>query len=55
MNRIRADRSIASADAIQLACAAQAQVDLFLANDRRLAGKTIPGLQFIANLSFDYL
>ena len=53
--RIRADRSIASADAIQLACAAQARVDLFLTNDRRLARKTIPGIQFIADLSFDYL
>ena len=52
---IRADRSIAPADAIQLACAAQARVDLFLTNDRRLARKTIPGIQFIADLSFDYL
>lgn len=53
--RIRADRSIASADAIQLACAAQARVDLFLTNDRRLARKTIAGIQFIADLSFDFL
>jgi predicted nucleic acid-binding protein len=53
--KIRADRSIASADAIQLACAAQARVDLFLTNDRRLARKNIPGIQFIADLSFDYL
>ena len=49
--RIRADRSIAPADAMQLACAAQARVDLFLTNDRRLARKTIPGIQFIADLS----
>jgi predicted nucleic acid-binding protein len=53
--RIRVDRSIAPADAIQLACAAQAGVDLFLTNDRRLLGKTIPGIQFIADLSFKYL
>jgi predicted nucleic acid-binding protein len=53
--RIRADRSIAPADAMQLACAAQARVDLFLTNDRRLARKAIPGIQFIADLSFDYL
>jgi uncharacterized protein len=53
--RIRADRSIAPADAIQLACAAQGRVDLFLTNDRRLCRKTIPGIQFIADLSFDYL
>jgi predicted nucleic acid-binding protein len=53
--RIRAVHAIAPADAIQLACAAQAKVDLFLTNDRRLAGKTIPGIQFIADLNFDYL
>jgi predicted nucleic acid-binding protein len=53
--RIRVDRSIAAPDAIQLACAAQAGVDLFLTNDRRLARKSIPGIQFIADLSFDYL
>lgn len=53
--RIRADRSIAPADAIQLACAAQARADLFLTNDRRLARKNIAGIQFIADLSFDYL
>ena len=51
--RIRADRSVGPADAIQLACAAQARVDLFLTNDRRLARKTIPGIQFVADLSFD--
>jgi predicted nucleic acid-binding protein len=53
--RIRSDRSIAPADAIQLACAAQAQVDLFLTNDLRLARKIIPGIQFIADLSFRFL
>jgi predicted nucleic acid-binding protein len=53
--RIRSDRTILPADAIQLACAAQAKVDLFLTNDRRLAKKTIPGIQFIADLNFDYL
>jgi predicted nucleic acid-binding protein len=53
--RIRSDRTVAPADAIQLACAAQAQVDLFLTNDRRLCGKTIPGIQFIADLGIDFL
>ena len=52
--QIRTDRSIAPADAIQLACAAQASVDLFLTNDRRLVRKVIPGIQFIADLSFNY-
>jgi uncharacterized protein len=53
--KIRVDRTIDAPDAIQLACAAQAGVDLFLTNDRRLARKNIPGIQFIADLSFDYL
>jgi predicted nucleic acid-binding protein len=48
--RIRADRSIGRSDAIQLACAAQARVDLFLTNDRRLAGRSVPGIQFLAGL-----
>lgn len=52
--RIRVDRSIRAPDAIQLACAAQARVDLFLTNDRRLFRKTIPGVQFIADLKFDF-
>jgi predicted nucleic acid-binding protein len=52
---IRQDRTIQPADAIQLACAAKAKVDLFLTHDRRLAKKTIPGIQFIADLNFDYL
>jgi len=53
--RIRTDRTIAPADAIQLACAAQAQVDLFLTNDRRLSGKTVPGIQFISDLEINFL
>jgi len=48
--RIRAKHRIAPADAIQLACASEARVDLFLTNDRGLAGKTIPGIQFVAGL-----
>ena len=52
---IRTDRTILPADALQLACAATAKVDLFLTNDRRLVKKTVPGIQFIADLAFDYL
>ncbi|MBM3460078.1 MAG: type II toxin-antitoxin system VapC family toxin [Armatimonadetes bacterium] len=48
--RIRVDKSIAPADAVQLACAAQAGVDLFLTNDRRLSRRIVPGVQFIADL-----
>ncbi len=53
--RIRVDRTISPADAIQLACAAEARVDLFLTNDRRLSRKIIPGIQFIAGLEIDFL
>ena len=48
--RIRRDRSIKSPDAIQLACAASARVDLFITNDARLSGKIIDGIQFIVSL-----
>jgi len=48
--RIRAKPGIAAADAIHLACAAEARVDLFLTNDRGLAGRIIPGIQFVAGL-----
>jgi len=47
---IRSDRTIRSADAIQLACAAAAQADLFITNDGRLMGKRINGIQFIVPL-----
>lgn len=47
---LRADRSIKSPDAIQLACAARASVDLFITNDARLSGKIIDGIQFIVSL-----
>jgi len=48
--RIRGTRGVSSADAIHLACAAQARTDLFLTNDKTLVGKVIPGIQFIAGL-----
>lgn len=53
--RIRKDRSIKAPDAIQLSCAAQARVDLFITNDSRLAGKVIPGIQFITSLEKAFL
>lgn len=49
-SRIRAEHNVAPADAIHLASAAQARVDLFLTNDRRLSRLTIPGIDFIAGL-----
>jgi predicted nucleic acid-binding protein len=47
---IRKDRNVKAPDAIQLACAAQARIDLFITNDDHLKGKVIPGIQFIAPL-----
>lgn len=52
---IRRDRSIRPPDAIQLACAAQARVDLFITNDDRLAAKTIAGIHFIQSLDRAFL
>lgn len=47
---IRCDRSIKPPDAIQLACAAAAGVDLFITNDQRLHSKHVEGVQFIVPL-----
>jgi predicted nucleic acid-binding protein len=47
---IRCDRSIKAPDAIQLACAAQARIDLFITNDDRLKNKLVTGVQFIMPL-----
>ena len=52
--RIRGSLGIAPADAIHLACAAQADTDLFLTNDKRLVGKFVPGIQFIASLETEF-
>jgi uncharacterized protein len=53
--RIRAKHGVSPADSIHLACAAQAQIDLFLTNDTALVGKVIPGIQFIAGLDSNLL
>lgn len=45
---LRQDRGLRPPDAIQLSCAAAAETDLFLTNDRRLQGKQVAGIQFIA-------
>ena len=47
---IRRDRSLRAPDAVQLACAAAAGVDLFITNDRRLQGKQVDSIQFIVAL-----
>ena len=52
---IRRDRSIRPPDAIQLACAAHARVDLFVTNDDRLTTRSITGIQFIQSLERAFL
>jgi len=47
---IRLDRSLKAPDAVQLACAAGAGIDLFITNDRRLQGKRVDGIHFIVPL-----
>jgi len=53
--RVRRDRNIRAPDGIQLACAAQARVDLFITNDDRLSDNVIPGIQFIVSLRRAFL
>jgi len=52
---IRADRAIRAPDAIQLACAVVAGVDLFITNDDRLSRKRLPGVKFITGLDRAFL
>ena len=47
---IRQDRTIRPPDAIQLACAAAAGMDLFVTNDNRLTRKSVRGIHFIQPL-----
>lgn len=51
--RIRATNKVAPADAIHLASAAAAGVDLFLTNDRSLQRIIVPGIQFVAGMDVD--
>jgi predicted nucleic acid-binding protein len=51
--RIRATNNVAPADAIHLASAAAAGVDLFLTNDRKLQRMLVPGIQFVAGMDVD--
>lgn len=48
--QIRAQRNVSPPDAIQLACAATASIDLFITNDERLAKTNVPGVNFISSL-----
>jgi predicted nucleic acid-binding protein len=53
--RISGSLGLPPADAIHLASAAQAGTDLFLTNDKRLVGKFVPGIQFIASIDDDVI
>jgi predicted nucleic acid-binding protein len=53
--RIRAENRVSPADAIHLASAAHAGVNLFLTNDRKLPRLTIPGIDFIAGMDVNIL
>lgn len=49
--RVRRDPAIRAPDAIQLACAAAADVDLFITNDERLSKARVAGIKFITSLA----
>ena len=48
--KIRAQHRVSPADAIHLAAASLAQVDVYLTNDERLKKLLIDGIQFIVGL-----
>jgi predicted nucleic acid-binding protein len=48
--RIRGNLGVSPADAIHLASAAHSGTDMFITNDKRLLGKIVPGIHFIASL-----
>jgi predicted nucleic acid-binding protein len=52
---IRGRTRVKAGDAIHLACAAEARVDLFLTHDRQLAKRVVPGIQFITTLDTNVL
>ncbi len=52
---LRTSSRVKSADAINLACAASARIDLFLTGDRELYKLHVPGIHFIADFDSDIL
>ena len=54
-SRLRSRERLKVADAIHLACAASAGIDLFLTGDRQLTRLDIPGIQFIADFRSSFL
>jgi predicted nucleic acid-binding protein len=49
--RLRTKEKVKVADAIHLACAASAGIDLFLTGDQQLVKLDVPGIQFIADFN----
>jgi predicted nucleic acid-binding protein len=49
-SEIRSRNRVRPADAIQLACAAAAQTDLFVTNDHRLSGLVVQGITFVTGI-----
>jgi predicted nucleic acid-binding protein len=50
-SRLRSKERLKVADAIHLACAASAGIDLFLTGDKKLVKLDVPGIQFIADFN----
>jgi predicted nucleic acid-binding protein len=50
-SKLRAINKLKVADAIHLASAASAGIDLFLTGDKQLLGLDVPGIQFIADFN----
>lgn len=50
-SRLRAQTKVHAPDAIHLACAASAGIDLFLTGDKDLLKLNVPGIQFIADFN----
>ncbi len=48
---LRAEKKLKAADAIHVASAASAGIDLFLTGDKQLIGLSVPGIQFIADFN----
>jgi predicted nucleic acid-binding protein len=49
--KLRAKEKLKAPDAIHLACAASAGIDLFLTCDKQLTRLDVPGIQFIADFN----